>query len=294
MLWGAPEVDQRRLVYARDGAVGRAGFLGAEFAADDSNRVVGQRDARVSALLRAIVHQPILADVKIAGSGAASPVVGLTPRNVVLKLVETGIAGLAHLLHLGEHALGFVIERAQLARTVMDDAHGRGKAKFDRALADGNGVPLILDSGADHGVDVDVKLGVLAQPLQLLVQYFEGFHGDFVGLDVIDGDLQVVQAGVIKLLDALRGEQIAVGDQPGDDAMRADAADDVVELRMKQSLAAADGDQRGAPRGQLVDAPVHLFDRHGIGEVIVLVAVGAGEIAPTHGDDVDLDGMVCG
>lgn len=65
-LWRPPEVDEGRLVDAGDGAVGCAGFLSKEFAADVGGGVFGQRDARVAALLRAVMDQAVLADVEIA------------------------------------------------------------------------------------------------------------------------------------------------------------------------------------------------------------------------------------
>lgn len=50
-LRGAPEVDERGLVYAGDGAVRRAGFFSKEFAANVSYGVFGQRYAGIAALL---------------------------------------------------------------------------------------------------------------------------------------------------------------------------------------------------------------------------------------------------
>ena len=79
---------------------------------------------------------------------------------------------------------------------------------------------------------------------------------------------------------------------PGDHAVGADAADDVVEFGMHQRLAAGDGDDRGAQRAQLVDAAIHFVDRHGLREVVELVAVGAGKVAAAHGNDVRQQRMV--
>jgi hypothetical protein len=74
--------------------------------------------------------------------------------------------------------------------------------------------------------------------------------------------------------------------KPGDHAVGADAADDVIELGMHERLAAGNGDDCGAERAQLVDAAVHFVDRHGLGKIVELVAIGAGQIAAAHGDDV--------
>ena len=89
-------------------------------------------------------------------------------------------------------------------------------------------------------------------------------------------------------------QQVSVGDQAGDHAVLADAADDVVELRMQQRLAAADGDHGRAQLAQLVHAAEHGLERHRLGEIVVLVAVFAGQIAAAHGDDVRQQRMIGG
>ena len=61
---------------------------------------------------------------------------------------------------------------------------------------------------------------------------------------------------------------------------------------MQQRFAAALGDDRGAQFRQLIDAPEHLLERHGLREIVILVAVGAGKIAAANGDQVRQDGVV--
>src|SRR5262245_2584612 len=73
----APSIKDRNLVHARDGAVWRAGFFGEVFAADILDGVLLERNRGVAALLRAVVHQAILADVKISRPCAAAPLVRL-------------------------------------------------------------------------------------------------------------------------------------------------------------------------------------------------------------------------
>src|SRR5207249_11683216 len=92
---------------------------------------------------------------------------------------------------------------------------------------------------------------------------------DLVGLDVVDADLEKIEARPIQLLDALRNEKVAVGDEPGHHAEPADPADQRVEIGMEQRLAAAEGDHRGAERLELVDAPVHGASRNRRGEPAV-------------------------
>src|SRR6476646_6730198 len=102
----------------------------------------------------------------------------------------------------------------------------------------------------------------------------------------------MVQASLVQLLDALRRQKIAVGDQSRNDPVGTNAADNVIELRMQQRFTTADGDQRSAQSRQLVNAAVHLFQRNRIREIVVLIAIGAGEIAAPHRNDVYLNRMI--
>ena len=58
-------------------------------------------------------------------------------------------------------------------------------------------------AAADDRVDVDVERRVLGQPLQLLVEQPQALLRHVVRLDVVDADLQVVEAGVVERLDLL-------------------------------------------------------------------------------------------
>ena len=64
--------------------------------------------------------------------------------------------------------------------------------------------------------------------------------------------------------------------------------------RMQQRFAAADGHDRRAQPRQVIDALLHGLERHRLGELVVLVAVLAREIAAAHGDDVRHHRMVGG
>ena len=83
-------------------------------------------------------------------------------------------------------------------------------------------------------------------------------------------------------------------DHPGQAAVVADAGDDLVQIGMQQRLAAALRDDGGAQARQMVDAAEHLFERHGLRDFVVFVAVRAGEIAAPRGNDVRQDGMAGG
>ena len=132
------------------------------------------------------------------------------------------------------------------------------------------------------------------QPLKLAVEHLQALLGNLIRHHVVDRDLQVFEAGAVQPLDPLRGEQVAIGDDGGDGAVTANGANDFVEVGVEQRFAAADGDDAGAQAGQHFDPAQHLGGGHGIGDFVVLVAVGAGEIAAPHGDDVRQDGVVLG
>src|SRR5271169_5690655 len=107
---------------ATNRAVRRAGLFGEEFALEVGLGVLGQWHAGEAALLRAVVHQAVLADVEVARSGTAAPVVGLSVSDGFLELVEAGIIALLPVAHLEVNATFFVLERLELAVPVVDDS----------------------------------------------------------------------------------------------------------------------------------------------------------------------------
>ena len=92
----------------------------------------------------------------------------------------------------------------------MNDADGRGESQAERAFADGERILRIFYAAANHGVDVHVKVGVLGQVLQFLVENFEALFRNVVGGDVINRNLQPFEAGAVEAFDALGNEKISV------------------------------------------------------------------------------------
>ena len=78
----------------------------------------------------------------------------------------------------------------------MDDADGGGEAQFQRAASDDQGVVRIVDAASDHGVDVYVEISVFGQHLQFLVEDLQALLRYVIRLDVVDGDLHVIEAGL--------------------------------------------------------------------------------------------------
>ena len=220
--------------------------------------------------------------------------VGFAERYLPLEIVEPRVGGLAHSHDLEKDLLLALAQRLELPRTVVQDSDRARQAQRQGPARDRQRVFRVAHRTAQHRVDVDVKLGVLGQHFELLVQDLETFLRDFIRHDVVDRDLQVVQAGAVEPRDALGRQQVTVGDQTGDDAAPANAPDDFVELGMKQRLATADGDDRGAQCSKPVDAAKHLRRGDRLGEAVKLVAVSARQVTAPDGDNVSVDGMAGG
>src|SRR5262249_23496300 len=180
-------------------------------------------------------------------------------------------------------------EGLQLPVAIVDDSDGGREAELEGALADDERVLRVLDAAADHGVDVDVELRVFGEQLELLVEHLQTLLRDLVGQDVVDGDLEVIEAGAIEALDALGGQQVPVGDHARDHSAAADVRDDGVEIRVKQRLAAGDRDDRSAETGEAIEALVHGLERNGFRRVIEFVTVGARKITAAHRDNMRKD-----
>src|ERR1700685_593439 len=133
-------------MHARNRAVGRASFFRKKFAANVVARITGQRHARIPALLRAVMHQPVFANIEISRTGAASPLVGQALRNVVLKSVDARKAALLPRLHLVINAPLFLAQRLHLPAAIVYDADGRTESQRNRALANSQRILWITDS----------------------------------------------------------------------------------------------------------------------------------------------------
>ncbi len=144
----------------------------------------------------------------------------------------------------------------------------------------------VLDAPAQNRVDVHVKQRVPGEDLQLLIQHLEALLRDLVRHDVVDADLHVVEPGLVEALNSVGREQITVGDQARQRAVLSHARDEVVEFRMQQRLAPAERDDGGAQLGQPVKPLEHHVFGDRLGAIVVLITVGAGEIAAANGNDV--------
>src|ERR1700741_2659100 len=118
-----------------------------------ADRVFLQRDAGITALLRAVMHQAVFANVEIARAGPATPLIRPSQGDVVLEGIHAREAALLQLLHLMIDAPLFVAQGLQLSGAVMDDSHRRTESQFQRAPADRERVLRIAYATAHHGIN---------------------------------------------------------------------------------------------------------------------------------------------
>src|SRR5260370_20815242 len=87
-LRSPPVVDIAHLVHTTNRAVRSTRLLRQELPLHIHRPVLPQRNPRIPALLRAVMHQPKLTDVQIPSTRPAAPVVRLPVRNRLLKVIE--------------------------------------------------------------------------------------------------------------------------------------------------------------------------------------------------------------
>src|SRR6202035_2804209 len=185
-------------MYARDRAVRRAGFFVQVFAAEVVACVSRQRDPRISALLRAVVNQSVFANVEVASTGATTPVVGQAFCDVFLERMNACEAALLQSLHLVIDAAFFASERLQLAAAIVNNSDSRSETKLHGALSDHERILRMRNAATHHGIYIHVKVRMLGEQLQFLVENLQTLLRYFVGIHVVDGDLQPLQPATIQ------------------------------------------------------------------------------------------------
>ena len=111
------------------------------------------------------------------------------------------------------------------------------RAEFRSPAGNDHRILRLLDRRSDHRIDVDVEFRILRQPLQLLVEHLQAFLRDLVRQDIVDADLQRIEPGTIQALDAIGGEQEAIGDECRDQPW----------LRMRRIRSSKSGCSKGSP-----------------------------------------------
>ena len=123
-LQAAPTIEDGDLMDAGNGAVRRAGFFGVVLAVAAFGRVFRQRNSGIAALLRTVVHQSVLADIKITRAGPAAPSIFASGGDIVLEGIDAREGAFAEAHDFLENGTFVGVEGAELAVAVMDDADG--------------------------------------------------------------------------------------------------------------------------------------------------------------------------
>src|SRR5271157_671448 len=178
-------------MYARNGAMRSAAFFGEKLPANVGDRVLLQRNAGIATLLRAVVHQTVLANVKVTGARPAAPVIGLAIGNVVLEPVKAGVMVLLQVLHLQKDLALVFTQRLKLSISIVNDADGGGESQLHGAAPHDQRVVRVVDATTNDRIDVDVEVSMLSQQLQFLVEHLQRLFGDIVGHHIVHADLQV-------------------------------------------------------------------------------------------------------
>src|SRR5262245_50416043 len=172
-LWTVAQlVNLGDSVHAPDGAERRAGFDLVVFPSQVGGAIALQGNCRMTALLRAPVHQAVLADVEIPGAGAAMPLVGPTEGEILLKAVVVceGERRLPKANRLFKYRMLHLVKKAQTTGPIVNDADGCREPELVGAVCDRQRVGWLTDPTADDRVDGHVELGVGGEPPQLLIE----------------------------------------------------------------------------------------------------------------------------
>src|SRR5262249_31337883 len=106
------------------------------------------------------MNETVLANVQVTGPGTAVPVIRFSTSQVFLEPIESAIALLAVTPDFSIYAFFTAIQRLHGTRAVVNDPEGAGKPQLMRALGDRYCIFGILNTAADHRINVDGKFGV--------------------------------------------------------------------------------------------------------------------------------------
>ena len=104
----------------------------------------------------------------------------------------------------------------------------------------------------------------------------------------------MVQTRAIQLLNAVLVQQEAVRNHPHQTAMLANPRNQAIEIGVQKRFAAAERNDAGPESRQHIDPPQHLIHRDGFREIVVFIAVCAGEIAAPGRNNMSQHRMVRG
>src|SRR5579863_3289491 len=94
------------------------------------NSILGERNAGVAALLRAVMDEAVLANVEVARAGAAAPVVFAARGDIVLKRIDARKRTLAEAHDFLENFSFARAKGLELAIAIVNDADCRSESQF--------------------------------------------------------------------------------------------------------------------------------------------------------------------
>src|SRR5207244_12186595 len=112
----------------------------------------------------------------------------------------------------------FLLDRQELSVAVMNDADRRGKPERGGTPRNDERVARTAHATAHDHVNRDVEFRALREVLELLIQHLQTLLRDLVQQNVIDADLQMVEACTIQPCDAIPTQKIPVRNERRDHA----------------------------------------------------------------------------
>src|SRR5215472_1335607 len=106
---------------------------------------------------------------------------------------------------------------------IMNESHSTVKSQCPSAIRNGKRIFGVSDGTTQDRVDVDTELCVIGKPLKFPIQYFQALVGNFIGVDIIDADLQIIEASSIQTPDVFDAEEIPIRQQTGEHVVVTDA-----------------------------------------------------------------------
>jgi len=137
------------------------------------NLIVLQRNTRMAPLLRAVMNKPVLTDVQVTAARVTAPVVRQPVNEVSLEAVGADESGEGTPRIPGNLFVDSpltLVKRTKLSTTAVNDPNCAVEAEFSSTLRYGEGLLRPSHATTENRVDIDVELGILGEPLQLLVQ----------------------------------------------------------------------------------------------------------------------------
>ncbi len=139
-----------------------------------------------------------------------------------------------------------------------------------------------------------MEISVLGQVAQFLIQHTQTLARHFIGLNVVDTDLQILQTGFVETFNTVRSEIVTIRDQARDHSTHAYVVNDLIELRMHHRFATGNGDDRSSQIPEFVETTFDYVEIDWFRIMVVLVAITTRQITTPHRDEMGQHRMATG